>query len=39
MISPRILHALLNDTLEDVFRPRYPGFRFANGDQALSVAA
>ena len=31
--------AVLNDTLEDAFRHRYPGFRSANGDQALSVAA
>ncbi len=31
--------AVLNDTLEDAFRHRYPGFRSTNGDQALSVAA
>jgi hypothetical protein len=31
--------AVLNETLEDAFRHRYPGFRSANDDQALSVAA
>jgi hypothetical protein len=31
--------AVLNDTLEDAFRHRYPGFRSVNRDQALSVAA
>jgi hypothetical protein len=31
--------AVLNDTLEDAFRHRYPGFRPANGDQVLSEAA
>ena len=31
--------AVLNDTLEDAFRHRYPGFRSANDDQALSAAA
>src|SRR5215213_5434627 len=30
---------VLNDALEDAFRHRYPGFRFANDDQARSVAA
>ena len=31
--------AVLNDTLEDAFRHRYPGFRPANDDQALPAAA
>ena len=31
--------AVLNDTLEDAFRRRYPGFRPANDDQALPAAA
>lgn len=31
--------AVLNDTLEDAFRQRYPGFRPANDDQAQPKAA
>jgi hypothetical protein len=31
--------AVLSETLEDAFRDRYPGFRPANDDQALSAAA
>ena len=31
--------AVLNDTLEDAIRHRYPGFRPANDDQALPTAA
>jgi len=31
--------AVLNDTLEDAFRHRYPGFRPANGDEAIAAAA
>ena len=31
--------AVLNDTLEDAFRQRYPGFRPANDDQVLPAAA
>ena len=31
--------AVLNDTLEDAFRQRYPGFRPATDDQALPEAA
>ncbi|HEY4044977.1 MAG TPA: ISKra4 family transposase [Rhodopila sp.] len=31
--------AVLNETLEDSFRLCYPGFRSANDDQAMSVAA
>ena len=31
--------AVLNDTLEDAFRHRYPGFRPANDDQALPKVA
>ena len=31
--------AVLNDTLEDAFRRRYPGFRPANGDKATAAAA
>src|SRR5436309_15608144 len=31
--------AVLNETLEDAFRHRYPGFRSTNDDQALSAAA
>jgi hypothetical protein len=31
--------AVLNDRLEDAFRQRYPGFRPANDDQALPMAA
>ena len=31
--------AVLNETLEDTFRHRYPGFRPANDNQARSAAA
>jgi len=31
--------AVLNETLEDAFCHRYPGFRSAKDDQALSAAA
>jgi hypothetical protein len=31
--------AVLNGTLEDAFRRRYPSFRPANDDQALPEAA
>ena len=31
--------AVLNDTLEDAFRHRYPGFRPANGNEAVALAA
>jgi hypothetical protein len=31
--------AVLNDTLEDAFRQRYSGFRPANADRALPMAA
>ena len=31
--------AVLNDTLENAFRHRYPGFRSANDDQVVSQAA
>jgi hypothetical protein len=31
--------AVLNETLEDAFRHRYPGFRSANNNQARSAAA
>jgi hypothetical protein len=31
--------AVLNDTLEDAFRRRYPGFRPANGDEVVASAA
>jgi hypothetical protein len=31
--------AVLNDTLEDVFRRRYPGFRPANSDEVVALAA
>jgi hypothetical protein len=31
--------AVLNETLEDAFRHRYPGFRSVNDDQALAAAA
>jgi hypothetical protein len=31
--------AVLNDTLEDAFRRRYPGFRPANGDEVVPLAA
>jgi len=31
--------AVLNDTLANAFRRRYPGFRPANDDQALREAA
>jgi hypothetical protein len=30
---------VLNDTLEDAFRDRYPGFRPANDDEAIALAA
>jgi hypothetical protein len=31
--------AVLNDTLADAFRYRYPGFRTANDDEAIALAA
>jgi hypothetical protein len=31
--------AVLNDTLDDAFRRRYPGFRPANDDEAIAMAA
>jgi hypothetical protein len=31
--------AVLNDTLEDAFRRRYPGFRPANDDEAIALAS
>ena len=31
--------AVLNNTLEDAFRRRYPGFRPANDDGAIAAAA
>jgi hypothetical protein len=31
--------AVLNDTLDDAFRHRYPGFRPANDDEAITLAA
>jgi hypothetical protein len=31
--------AVLNGTLEDAFRRRYPGFRPAEGKQAMAKAA
>jgi hypothetical protein len=31
--------AVLNDTLEDAFRHRHPGFRPANDDHKLTAAA
>ena len=31
--------AVLNDTLEDCFRHRYPGFRPANANEPISSAA
>jgi hypothetical protein len=31
--------AVLNDTLEDTFRHRYPGFRPANDNEAIALAA
>jgi hypothetical protein len=31
--------AVLNDTLEDAFRRRYPGCRPANDDEAVALAA
>ena len=31
--------AVLNGTLEDAFRPPYPGFRPANDDEAIALAA
>jgi hypothetical protein len=31
--------AVLNDTLEDAFRHRYPGFHPANGNEAVALAA
>jgi hypothetical protein len=31
--------AVLNDTLEQAFRRRYPGFRPANDDQAVASTA
>jgi hypothetical protein len=30
---------VLNDTLADAFRHRYPGFRPANGDEVIALAA
>ena len=37
--SPDVRTAVLNDTLEDAFRHRYPGFRPANDDQVLPAVA
>jgi hypothetical protein len=31
--------AVLNDTLEDAFRRRYPGFHPANDDDAVALVA
>jgi hypothetical protein len=31
--------AVLNDTLEDAFGHRYPGFHPANGNEAVTLAA
>jgi hypothetical protein len=31
--------AMLNETLEDAFRCRYPGIRPANHDKAVALAA
>jgi hypothetical protein len=31
--------AVLNDTLEDAFRRRYPRFRPTNGDEVAALAA
>jgi hypothetical protein len=31
--------AVLNDTLEDAFRHRYPGFRPANNDEATAAVS
>jgi hypothetical protein len=31
--------AVLNDTLQDAFRRRYPGFRRANDDAAIALAS
>jgi hypothetical protein len=31
--------AVLNDTLEDAFRYRYPGFRPTNGNKVVALAA
>ncbi|MDB5400397.1 MAG: hypothetical protein JWQ55_2415 [Rhodopila sp.] len=31
--------AVLNDTLEDAFRRRYPGFRPANGNEVVALTA
>jgi hypothetical protein len=31
--------AVLNDTFEDALRRRYPGFRTANGDEVVALAA
>jgi hypothetical protein len=31
--------AVLNDTLEDTFRNRYPGFGPANDDEAIALVA
>jgi hypothetical protein len=30
---------VLNDTLEDAFRRRYPGFRPVNGNEVAALAA
>ena len=31
--------AVLNDTLEDAFRHRYPGFRPVNDDEAIALVS
>ena len=31
--------AVLNDTLENAFRSRHPGFRAANDDEVIATAA
>ena len=34
-----VLTAMLNYTLEDAFRRRYPRFRRTNGDEVVALAA
>jgi hypothetical protein len=36
---PRRAKAALNDTLEDAFRRRYPGFRLTTGDETVALSA
>jgi hypothetical protein len=38
-VRTAVLTAVLNDTLEDAFRHRHPGFRPANDDEEVTLVA